>query len=112
VRALWDGAGEVFSVELAEVEVRAALARRLRGGRLVAARRRFDRYRDDLVVIPVDTVLVEQASEAAERHRLRALDAIHLATAVTVRDRSLVVATWDGELARAARDVGLATAPA
>jgi predicted nucleic acid-binding protein len=65
-----------------------------------------------MLLVRVDDALVERAGEIAEAHRLRTLDALHLAAVLAIRDRSVVVATWDADLARATRDVGLAVAPA
>jgi len=57
--------------------------------------------------------LVRHAANLAERHLLRAYDAMHLATALFVRDRlpgRLEVSTWDKDLARAASTESLALA--
>ena len=54
--------------------------------------------------------LIRQAADLAEKHRLRAYDAIHLASALAVRERvpdRILVSTWDRELADAARAEGL-----
>jgi predicted nucleic acid-binding protein len=62
--------------------------------------------------VPVDDELVGRAARAADTHRLRALDALHLAAAERIREPGLVFATWDAELEGAARRAGFATAPA
>jgi predicted nucleic acid-binding protein len=61
----------------------------------------------------VDTrpTLIRAAGEVAEHYRLRAYDAIHLASALSLEKGDLVLATWDADLRRAAGDVGLAVAP-
>jgi predicted nucleic acid-binding protein len=51
------------------------------------------------------------AGDLAEAHALRAHDAVHLASALSVRDVGLVLASWDNELRRAASASGLAIAP-
>jgi predicted nucleic acid-binding protein len=51
------------------------------------------------------------AAHFTTRHALRALDAIHLASASALGE-DVVVATWDDELRRAAAEAGLAVAPA
>jgi uncharacterized protein len=56
-------------------------------------------------------VVVDAAARAADRHRLRALDAVHLACAIRIQEDGLVLATWDAELATAARATGFATVP-
>jgi predicted nucleic acid-binding protein len=62
-------------------------------------------------VIGVSDWLVDDAARFASRHRLRALDAIHLAAARRASRREVVLVTWDDELRGAAEAVGLATAP-
>jgi uncharacterized protein len=42
---------------------------------------------------------------------LRANDAIHLASAVALRNPRLIVVSWDADLRRAALEAGLAVAP-
>lgn len=110
MRTLWARAGEVVTLQIVDVEVRSAVTRRLRGRRRERARRQFTERRDETLTVDVDDTLVENASVIAEGHRLRALDALHLAAALSLRDPALVVATWDADLATAARAVGLAVA--
>jgi predicted nucleic acid-binding protein len=62
-------------------------------------------------VIEVDRALAEDAARLAARHRLRTLDALHLAAALAGADAPTFM-TWDGRLHRAARDQGLRTLPA
>jgi uncharacterized protein len=62
--------------------------------------------------IEVDGALAEHAVQLAVRHRLRTLDALHLAAALSVGEDGLVFVTWDGRLHRAARAEGLHTLPA
>jgi predicted nucleic acid-binding protein len=64
-----------------------------------------------LDVVDVDQALAERAAKLALSHRLRSLDALHLAAALTLPDRDLTFATWDGRLHRAAREEGLRTLP-
>jgi predicted nucleic acid-binding protein len=64
-----------------------------------------------LDLIELRPPLVGLAGDLAGHHRLRAGDAIHLASAVAVGDGELVVASWDAELRRAVGEVGLAVAP-
>lgn len=97
-------------------EVRAALARARRAGRL--GRAGLARAKDDLeqswqqvVPLVVDSSLIRHAGDLAEQFALRAYDAVHLAAAITVTDVDVLVATWDGDLAEAARAAGLSVAP-
>jgi hypothetical protein len=62
--------------------------------------------------IGVDEALARRAGTLAEEHALRGYDAVHLATALSVEDRGLVIVTWDGELARAALECGHPVSPA
>jgi predicted nucleic acid-binding protein len=54
--------------------------------------------------------LVHLAGELAERQALRAYDAVHLASAVSVADAELVLVSADGDLLTAAQSLGIATA--
>jgi uncharacterized protein len=64
-----------------------------------------------LDIVDVDQALAERAAELAVSHRLRSLDALHLAAALTLPDGDVTFATWDGCLHRAARQEGLRTLP-
>ena len=63
-------------------------------------------------VIEVDKALAEHAAELAIHHRLRTLDALHLAAALAIADEDPTFVTWDADLHRAAREQGLRTLPA
>ncbi len=82
---LWDRAEAVVSSQLIYPEARAAVASAHRQGR-------------------VD-------GDLAEIHGLRGYDAVHLATALGVNAASLLVATWDRELARGAIEAGCSVSP-
>jgi predicted nucleic acid-binding protein len=88
------------------------IARRLSGRTASRARRRLEALWVSVDKVPVDDELVADAVRIANRYRLRALDAIHLAAATQVQDEDLVLATWDEELRRAAQGAGFPTAPA
>jgi predicted nucleic acid-binding protein len=110
VRADVDAATLVTTSTIAYVETRAALARRRRKGDLSVAEHRrlvgeLDADWERYVRLGVTEALLREAAALADRHRLRAYDAIHLASAVTVRRRlgdDLVFACWDDGLATAA----------
>jgi uncharacterized protein len=77
--------------------------------------RDLERLRSDwerVDVIELDQDLAENAAKLAVDHRLRTLDALHLAAALTMVDEAPTFATWDARLHRAARDCGLRTLPA
>jgi predicted nucleic acid-binding protein len=99
-------------VEIGYVEARAAVARRMSGRIAADARRELEDRWDSLDGIAVDRTLIELGGWMADTHRLRALDALHLAAACRVAGSGLVFASWDQELRRAASDEGLALAPA
>ncbi len=98
-------------------EVAAALASGRRRRKLT--QRAFERAIARLMIgwrevqeVAVDGWIAQAAASVADRHALRAADAVHLATALAVNDPKLVMVTWDRRLHDAARDAGLAVAPA
>jgi predicted nucleic acid-binding protein len=107
-------ANHLASSTIAYVEARAALARRRRARSLSPAEHRgvvqeldvdWPRY---LTIDPSPAVLAN-AARLADHHALRGYDAIHLASAVTLRQRladTVAFASWDDELDAAARDEG------
>lgn len=66
----------------------------------------------EIETIAVDESLLSAAGDVAERYRLRALDALHLAAVNLIADEDTTFASWDEELRRAAIEAGLAVAPA
>jgi hypothetical protein len=114
---LWDGCDAALSSRLAYPEVRAALA---------AAARNHALSDDDLTVAeeaweqfwaatrPVElTARVERhAGELARSHALRGADAVHLASALAIRDQDLVIAVWNHRLHAGALAAGVSVAPA
>ncbi len=63
-------------------------------------------------VVEIDQGLTESAACLATSNGLRALDALHLAAALSLRSAQSTFATWDVRLHRAARERGLRTLPA
>jgi predicted nucleic acid-binding protein len=112
---LWRSADLSVTGRITYTEARTALAAAVRSGRLSDEGHRITlgllrrRWRE-LHVIELDAGLGEAAGDLAERHALRALDAVHLASALA-GGRRVVVATWDDRLAHSAREAGLAVAP-
>ena len=110
--SVWLDADEVATVHLAPVEVRAALTSEWAGGRLrpsrfeVAKARWAEAWRE-MTVITADGGLVTAASQAAERHRLRGYDAIHLVAAA--QSGCDIFVCSDVKLLHAARHSHLAT---
>jgi predicted nucleic acid-binding protein len=113
VRDWLSDASRLASSAVTYVEVRSALARRRRGRGLSPTDRRaiirklgidWQRY----LVIEVGDAVLAEAVRLADRHLLRAYDAVHLASATVVRSQlgaTIGVASWDDDLdAAAARE--------
>ncbi len=113
---LWTRAPRRVASRLVYPETRAALAAATRAGRISVAS--LPDVVEDLTsacaairLVGVDWELALLAGDLAERHALHGYDAVHLATALTIDDPDLVVATWDRDLATAAVSAGLAVVP-
>lgn len=103
------GRPELVSSALARVEVMRAVGRLDKAARL---RARADRVLGSVALIRVDDALLEAAGELEPR-RLRTLDALHLATALSLATALEGFVVYDLGLAEAARRHGLAVlAPA
>ncbi len=99
--ALFDwlaGRPERLSSVIARVEVLRALRRSERGG---AARRRARDVLDRIALMPIDRPILDVASEL-EPSELRSLDAIHLATALSLGADLAGLVTYDERLTAAA----------
>ena len=113
---LWDRAASVVSSQLIYPEARAAAAaahrrRRITSTTLRRAVDRIDELCTELDVIGLDPDLAHSAGDLAEAHGLRGYDAVHLATALSVESDSMLLATWDGDLAHAAVAAGCSVSP-
>ncbi len=107
---------------VAYAEVRAALARARRGERIRTKRdyqreiRDFEsRWVDPLsyLKVGVSSGLVHIAGNLAEKHSLTGFDAVHLASAIALRDsiaEPVEFSAWDKDLKRAAKKEGFALA--
>jgi uncharacterized protein len=110
------GAMEVIATSrLAYVEARAAFARKRRE-RGVGPKdyrnivQNLDNDRESYFVVDISDTLVKMAGQLAEKHALRGYDAIHLASALTLRregDQPVAFSCFDGRLSVAARGEGL-----
>jgi predicted nucleic acid-binding protein len=112
--AVWDDAERVVSSLLLYPEVRAAIGRAARSHRLGhralgAARSGLDRLWSEVDRIEITERLAREAGRLAERHALRAYDAVHLASLESIEDRETVLISADGALLDAARTHGFAT---
>ena len=109
----------VVTSVVAYVEARAAFARRRRERELSPSAHRsvvqtLDRDWGRYLRIEAGETLVHDAASLAERHRLRGYDAIHLASAVLLKNRladTVVFSSWDLALQAAARREGLGRLP-
>jgi uncharacterized protein len=116
VESLIEAADTASTSRVAHPEARAALAAARRAERLTSrehaiARRDIDRAITSLRIVELSPTLARAAGEVAERFALRALDAVHLASALALGPRDTIVVTWDRELAEAASVAGLGIAP-
>jgi predicted nucleic acid-binding protein len=106
-----------FTSRIAYPEARAALAAAHRAGRLTpsahrTAKRDLDRAVESFRIVELHPAVARSAGNVADRFALRALDAVHLASALALGGRDTVVVTWDRALASAASAAGLGIAPA
>lgn len=114
--ALWNDPGPTVASRLVVPEVGAALAAARRAGRLGqaahrAAQREWASYRAEIDFIELSSTLADRAAVLAEKHGLSGADAVHLATALEVREGSRVIASWDRRLAAAAIAEGVVVVP-
>lgn len=94
----------MVSSEILDVELRCA-ARRQGVRRLLP---RVDAVLADIDLLPLSAAVLRRAGEPFDRPQ-RALDAIHLATALDLGLSHLVLVTYDADQAAAARAEGLRT---
>ena len=117
VAMLWDGADAVITSRVAHPEVRAALAAAHRDGRLdaeghLAAKDAWEAFHQALRLVELTPLLEAEAGDLAERHALSGSAAIHLASALTLSELPLIMATWDIRLLHATQSAGLTSLPA
>lgn len=119
VSELLAGAAILATSLISRAEVAAALARAARLGVIGRdgarqAQRRFSREWPDLARVPVTEALVSRAEGLAWDYGLRGYDAVQLASALTWQEsigEDVVLATFDGQLWRAAPGAGLQAWP-
>lgn len=114
---IWNEADVVVASRLALPEVSAALAAANRAGRiddpgLETARREWRRFWAATDVIELTDPVAAEASRLAGQLVLGGADAVHLASALTLRASGPVLVTWDRRLADAATAAGVAVTPA
>lgn len=115
VRQAVASAEQITTSLIAYVETRSALARKFRldrvdGLALQRHKREFERDWARLNRLPLDATTARHAAELAEQHRLRAYDAVHLATADLLQAAvraPIAFACFDDALNEAALRLGL-----
>jgi predicted nucleic acid-binding protein len=117
VDALWDGCDAVLSSRLAYPEVRSGLAaaarnRVISAAALEEAEEAWEEYWDSVRPVELTPAIERHAGELARSQALRGADAVHLASALALRDPDLIVAAWDQRLHSGARAEGCLVAPA
>lgn len=114
---LWDGCDAAVASRLAYPEVRAALAAAGRNhdldeAGLAAAGLAWTEYWSATRPVELTYAVEQHAGQLAAEYALRGADAVHLASALALGDRELIVAAWDRRLRAGASAAGLALAPA
>lgn len=115
VRTAVDEARLVATHLIALVEMRAALGRKRRLGeaaeaQIEAARKAAEADWERFHRLPLDDAMVRRAGELADRHALRANDAVHLAAAETLQlavGVPIRFGCFDAALAAAAQESGM-----
>lgn len=115
-RAAWREAERVLASRLLYPEARATIDRAHRTGRITSrqladARERVDHLWRGLERVGVTAAIARAAGDIAEEHALRAYDAVHLASALSLADEDLAVVSADRRLLDAASAAGLNVAP-
>lgn len=109
VEKLWADADEIAAARLLQVEAHAALAQGRRLGHLsdlqaFKARNLFETLWDEIIIVEQTPRVAEKACELASVVNLRALDAIHLASAIEVG--ASIVTSADRRMVLAAQQIG------
>ena len=118
VEALWTDTAEALVSVVGYAELRGSISRALRGGRILpdaypTVRLELEQMWGSVVEIRLEGTLPHHAGALADRHGLGALDAIHLASALSIAtpaDQPTFV-TFDRRLAEAAIAEGLVVLP-
>lgn len=113
---LWNDQSPAAASRLVVPEVSAALVAARRDGRLddtarSSALREWRRYESEIDFFEETPEIAGRAGDLAGTHPLSGADAVHLATVLSLRDRDLVIATWDRRLSAAATAEELTVVP-
>lgn len=114
--AVWERASGRYVAIHGYAELRAAIAGARRGGRVApeawaTARAEIEKVWSRVIAVQLDEPLVRRAGDLAERHALRAADAIHLASAQRIASGPTAFVAFDARLREAAAAEGLIVLP-
>lgn len=113
IHALFDSRERLAGSTLGHLEVVAALSRRLPQADLTTAELRLESDWQDMAHLPLTSEAIYRALDLTRQYKLRAADALHLATTLDLRKRLLsineavVFVASDNDLLAAARAAGL-----
>lgn len=107
VREVWESDLPAVTARIARTEIACALGAALREARLGEPAAADDVLDGTFLWRRADAIeatarMVETAARLSVAHRLRALDAVHLASVCSLRDLHPVLVSWDGAQPRAA----------
>jgi uncharacterized protein len=116
MNAVWSRPDDSYASLLGYAELRSAIAAAIRAHRIRAlrgadARGEVETVWRSLLGVDIDQALVRAAGDLADRHRLRAADAIHLASAIRIREQDTAFVTFDARLREAAASEGFLVLP-
>jgi uncharacterized protein len=115
MRELWYSDVPASTSELTIVELVCTLAAASRAGRLKVepGPRVLDGsfVGERVVLLPADTAVVRGAAALGAENRVRALDAIHVASALLLEDADPTLVSWDERQRHAAAAAGLLVYP-
>jgi predicted nucleic acid-binding protein len=100
MRELWASGLPAATSELAVAELACTLAAAARAGRLTdwGPRRAFDTevaVSERAELVAVDTGVIRSAATLGAKHGLRTLDAVHVSSALVLRDAGPTLVSWD-----------------
>lgn len=114
IKSIHDEAGQLATSVIAYAEARAAIARSAKPSS-PKDRRSLDALWSELLRLNVDDAVAAEGGALAERHRIRGMDALHLASALrfaaACAPERVIFVSWDRDQRSAARTEGLPLAP-
>ena len=115
-RDVWESGVHVATSRISQAELSCALAAAVRDRRY--ARENVDDHvvdgtflHDKAFIVEASSDVVDVASTIGARHRLRAVDAVHVASALELADLGSTLVSWDARQRHAARAEGLPVYP-